>query len=80
MLVEEDIPDEIPRSKEASCQLAEVIIEGDEKIVMVATRRIEKGEPLTVPPSDDESYEEVEYDVETGEIVKAPFSKTNCSG
>ena len=45
-------------------------IDGEERVVLVATRGISVGEPFTLKPDDDDEYDAWELDMKTGEMAK----------
>ena len=70
---EEDLPEQLPRSRDPNCELVAAEIDGEERVVMLALRDIFIGEPfsIAVEEGDDESdLEEWELDTETGEMTR----------
>lgn len=62
----EDIPDELPRSMEPSCELQ---VTDDGQVELRALQRIDCGNVFSVLPEEDEEYEQVEVDLSTGELL-----------
>lgn len=64
----EEIPEGLPCSVEANCEIFE---EGEQaERVLVALRAVCVGEALTIAAREDEEYDEWELDPNTGEMVR----------
>ena len=62
----DEIPDDLPRSLDPTCAL--VLSEG--VAILRALGPIQAGQVFSILPDDDEEYEEVEVDLETGEMIR----------
>eukprot|EP00035_Acanthoeca_spectabilis_P005487 m.114283 g.114283 ORF g.114283 m.114283 type:complete len:464 (+) comp13048_c0_seq1:1681-3072(+) len=65
-----DVPESLPRATDPNCEVVGAEVDGEVEVVLMALRPIAEGEPLTVAPDSDGEYEEVEVDLETGELVR----------
>ena len=66
----EQLPEDLPRSRDPNCELVDGEEDGEEELVLVALRAVAAGEPLTVAAGADGEYEEWELDPATGEVVR----------
>ena len=63
------IPEEVPRSLDPNCEL--VTEEGsDDCVLLRSLRALVCGEVITIAPDEDDEYEEIEYDLSTGELLR----------
>ena len=72
-VVEEDLPENLPRSRDPNCELCVCEVEGEEMMCMLATRDIYIGEPFSIKVEDDEDaddMEEWELNTTTGEMTR----------
>jgi hypothetical protein len=72
-VAEEDLPDDLPRSRAPNCELCVCEIDGEEQMVMLATRDIYIGEPFSIKVEEDEDendMEEWELNTITGEMIR----------
>ena len=71
-LDEHELPDpaDFPKAAEPNAKLVVAEIDGEERVVLVATRAISVGEPFTLAPDDDDEYDAWELDMKTGEMAK----------
>jgi hypothetical protein len=63
----DDIPEDVPRSMNPTCAL---LLDDDNEAILQALVPIQEGEIFSILPDDDEEYEEVEVDPETGELIR----------
>jgi hypothetical protein len=72
-VAEEDLPSDLPRSRDPNCELCVCLVNGEEQMVMLATRDIYIGEPFTIKVEEDENEEDMEeweLNTTTGEMVR----------
>ena len=72
-VVEEDLPENLPRSRAPNCELCVCEVEGEEMMCMLATRDIYIGEPFSIKVEDDEDAEDMEeweLNTTTGEMTR----------
>lgn len=67
VLLGDAIPDDLPRALDPTCAL---VLNNDNETILRALGPIRVGQVFSVLPDDDEDYEEVEVDLETGEIIR----------
>ncbi len=71
----EEIPEGLPCSLEANC---EVVEKGEHaERVLVALRAVSAGEALAIAPREDEEYDEWELDPNTGEMVRVDRERSD---
>jgi hypothetical protein len=61
------IPDDVPRSMHPTCAL---MLDDDNEAILQALVHIQEGEIFSILPDEDEEYEDVEVDLETGELIR----------
>ena len=58
LLDEEELPSQFMRSDEPNCQMAEIEVDSEERIVLVALCDVKTGDELTIAPDEEEDEEE----------------------
>ena len=81
-LDEHELPDpaDFPKAAEPNAKLVVAEIDGEERVVLVATRAISVGEPFTLAPDDDDEYDAWELDMTTGEMAKVATKRDTRDG
>ena len=69
------IPDDLPRALDPTCAL--ILNDDDDEAVLRALGTIRIGQVFSILPDDNEDYEEVEVDLETGEIMRVDADKNH---
>eukprot|EP01043_Picozoa_sp_COSAG02_P021031 COSAG02_NODE_1055_length_14928_cov_67.022726_10_plen_423_part_00 len=74
----EEIPEGLPCSLEANCEIVEEGEHGNR--VLVALRAVSTGEALAIAAREDEEYDEWELDPNTGEMVRVDRERSDTDG